>query len=146
MKDLAEKTKGFSDPERYVSIIIDEMKIQEDLVWNKSTGELIGYLDLGDDDINQGILQDEQKLASHIMVFMLKSIMNPLSYSFATFATSTATSEQIYPLFWKAVAILEISVNLKVICTVSDGASTNRKFVKMNQVYYEFLFSLYEVF
>ena len=27
---------------------MDEMKIQENLVWDKHTGELIGYVDLGD--------------------------------------------------------------------------------------------------
>ena len=27
---------------------MDEMKIQENLVWNKHTGDLIGFIDLGD--------------------------------------------------------------------------------------------------
>ena len=29
-------------------ILMDEMKIQESLVWDKHTGELIGFVDLGD--------------------------------------------------------------------------------------------------
>lgn len=134
VEDLAEKTSEFSESERFVSIIIDEMKVQEDLVWDKNSGELIGFIDLGDEEINQSILKDDKKLATHIMVFMVKSIKNPLSFSFANFATDGATASQIFPLFWKAVFILEMSCNLKVIATVSDGASTNRRFIRMNQV------------
>ena len=58
--------------------------------------------------------------------------MNPLSYSFATFATDGISSFQIFPLFWKAVSILEITVGLKVIATTSDGASPNRAFYRMH--------------
>ena len=29
-------------------ILMDEMKIQESLVWDKQTGYLIGFVDLGD--------------------------------------------------------------------------------------------------
>jgi hypothetical protein len=37
-------------------------------------------------------------------------------------------------IFWDAVAILELSCNLQVIATVSDGASPNRKFYRMHQL------------
>ena len=132
--DLTKRTRNFSDPERFVSIVIDEMKVQEDLVWDRSTGKLIGFLDLGDTAINDSTISDETKLATHVMVFLVKSIMNPLSFSFAIFATDTASSAQIHSVFWKCVAILEISCQLKVITTVADGASTNRRFAKMNRV------------
>ena len=39
VKDLAGKTKMFSSSEKCVAISFDEMKVQEDLVWNKHTGE-----------------------------------------------------------------------------------------------------------
>ena len=122
------------------------MKVQEDLVWNKHTGELIGFVDLGSNEINESLLQDNQKLANHIMVFMVKSIKNPLSYSFANFATDWASSAQIFSLFWKAVSILELTCNLKVFATVSDGASVNRKFIQMNQVSLIFLLFILLVF
>ena len=44
-KELAEKTKNFSSLERFVVISFDEMKIQDDLVWDKHTGELLGFID-----------------------------------------------------------------------------------------------------
>ena len=134
VQDLKDRTENFSDSERYVNILIDEMKIQEDLVWNKHTGELIGFVDFGDDQINEALIEDREKLATHIMVFLVKSIKNPLSYAFANFATDGASSSQIFALFWKCVGILEMSCNLKVIATVADGASINRRFMQMNRV------------
>ena len=88
------------------------MKIQEDLVWEKQTGELIGFVDLGDMKLNYATLKNVSVLATHILVFLVKSVVNPLSYSFETFATTGITSYQIFPLFWKAVNILE-NINLK---------------------------------
>ena len=81
------------------------MKIQEDLVWDKHTGELIGFVDLVDIDSNYATLQDVKELATHVLVFLIKSIVNPLSFSFATFATTGATSYQNFNIFWRAVSI-----------------------------------------
>ena len=50
--ELNKKTELFSESERYVTILFEEMKIQEDLVWDKHTGELIGFVDLGDMKLN----------------------------------------------------------------------------------------------
>ena len=49
--------------ERFVSIIFDEMKIQEDLVWDKYSGERIGFVDLGDIHTNFATLDDVKELA-----------------------------------------------------------------------------------
>ena len=138
MKELTEKTKSFMAIERYIVLVFDEMKVQEDLVRDKTTGELIGSVDLGDTDLNYATLQNAHQLATHILVFMVKSIVNPQSYSFATFATNTLTSYQLYPVFWKAVSILEMTCKLKVTATVADGASTNRKFFRMHKVILNF--------
>ena len=72
------------------------MKIQENLVWDKHSGELIGFVDLGDININYATLENVQKLATHVLVFLVKSVVNPLSYSFATFATDGITAFSNY--------------------------------------------------
>ena len=64
--------------ERFVSIKFDEMKIQEDPVWDKYYGELIGFVDLGDTH-NFATLDDVKEPATHVLVFLVKSIVNPLS-------------------------------------------------------------------
>eukprot|EP00794_Sanderia_malayensis_P011563 gene11563-12758_t len=131
--DLQNKTASFTPPERYIIICFDEMKIQEDLVWDKNTGELIGFMDLGDTNINYATLVKAQDITSHVPVFLVKSVVNPLSYSFATFATQGVTSLQLFPLFWRAVAILEKTCQLKVMGAVCDGTSSNRTFFSMHK-------------
>ena len=37
-------------------LLLDEMKVQENLVWDKHTGEIIGYVDLGDPAVNYATL------------------------------------------------------------------------------------------
>ena len=71
VEDLRKKTMWFLDIERYVCILLDEMKIQEDLVWDKHTGELIGFVDLGDTTINYAMLSNVQELATHVLVFLI---------------------------------------------------------------------------
>ena len=137
IKDLKTKTQEFSDVERYVVISFDEMKVQEDLVWDKHTGELIGFVDLGDANLNHATFDKSDDVATHVLVFLVKSVVNPLSFSFATFSTKGVTSHQLFPIFWKAVAYLEIECSLKVIAATSDGASPNRRFYKMHDGFYQ---------
>ena len=57
INELKNKTKNFSDKEKFFVILMDEMKIQSNLVWDKHTGELIGYVDLGDTELNYATLE-----------------------------------------------------------------------------------------
>lgn len=45
---LKDKVVAFSARQRYVMLVMDEMKIQSNLVFDKYTGDLIGFVDLGD--------------------------------------------------------------------------------------------------
>ena len=112
------------------------MKIKENLVFDKHTGVLTGFIDLGDSDINCLNIKDkEESLATHALVFFIRGVITNLKYSLAYFATDTATATQIMPLFWEAVAILELECNLWVIAATADGASPNRRFYQLhNQI------------
>ena len=135
IEELALKTKDFSSVEKFICICFDEMKIQDDLVWDKHTGELIGFVDLGDVNLNYASLNDVHEIASHVCNFLIKSIANPLSFSFATFATTGVTSDQLYHFVWRAVAILERTCFLKVVATSCDGGSLNRAFYRIHTPY-----------
>ena len=76
-----QETEDFSEQKRYVVIQIDEMKIQEDLVCEKNSGQLIGFIDLGDEELNFAAFKDTSQVASHVLVFLICSIVNPLSFS-----------------------------------------------------------------
>ena len=132
INELKNKIKDFSDIERFMVILFDEMKIQENLVWSKHTGDLIGFVDLGDVNLNYATLQETNTIASHVLAFLLRSVVNPFKFSLANFATRNATASQIFPLFWKAVAICETQCAIKVVAATCDGASANRKFFRMH--------------
>ena len=69
MRELRHKLKEFSDKEKFVVLLMGEMKIQENLVWDKYNGELIGYVDIGDTDLNYATLSKVTIIASHVLVF-----------------------------------------------------------------------------
>ena len=77
----------------------DEMKTQENLVWFKQTGDLIGFVDLGDVNLNYATLQEINVIASHVPVFLLWTVVNPFKFSLANFAKKNATARPIFSLF-----------------------------------------------
>lgn len=130
--ELKGKIANFTDDEKYICILLDEMKIQENLVFDKHSGELIGYVDLGDIVLNSASFENIETIATHILVVMVRGIINPIKFSFATFGTDGANSSQLFAIFWKATGILELSCKLKVLAVTCDGASSNRKFFRMH--------------
>ena len=54
-----------------------------------------------------------------------------MKFTIANFATKNVTAIQLFPLFWKAVGILEERCKLKVMAVTSDGASANRTMYQM---------------
>ena len=131
--ELTKMTSSFQGFQRFVCLSFDEIKIQENLVFDKSTGELVGFVDLGDSQLNYSTFEDVSTLASHVMVFYLRSLAKNFKFSFAYFGTNGMNAYQIMTLFWDAVSILELTCKLPVICAVCDGASPNRKFFKMHE-------------
>ena len=94
------------------------MKYQENLVWDKHIVDLIGYVDFGDANWNYATLQKSTDIATHILVFLLRSVVNRFKFSLASFVTTGATSSQMFPLVWKAISICELHLlkSLAVTC------------------------------
>ena len=67
IEELKTQTEKLFDTQRYVIICFDEMKIQSNLVFDKHGRELIGFLDLGDPDVNYVELQNHNRLATHFL-------------------------------------------------------------------------------
>ena len=103
------------------------------LVFDKFTGELIGYIDLGDPEVNFATLDKADEIATHVLVFFVRGVCTLLKFSLAHYATNGITSIQLMPIFWEAVCVLETTCNLWVIAATSDGASPNRSFYRMHK-------------
>ena len=122
VNELAKNVENFAEEEKYIILLLDEMKIQEDLVWDKHTGDLIGHVDLGNTELNYAALKNPDEFASQVLVFLVRSIVNPMKFTIANFATKNVTTTQLFPLFCK----------LKVMAVTSDGAAANRTMYQMH--------------
>lgn len=52
IEEWKDQAHSYFDVQRYVVLLFDEMEVMSNLVFNKVTRKLIGYINLGDPDIN----------------------------------------------------------------------------------------------
>ena len=126
IKLLGEKTQTFSEMQRFVVLVMDEMKIQSNLVFDKYS-DLIGLIDLGDPMVNFACVKEET-LATHALEFLIRGLCTDLKHVISYYLTGDLTLFQLMPLFWQAVSVLELSFRFYMCAAVSDGAAPNRKF------------------
>lgn len=69
IESLREKASSATGIQRYVALVMDEMKIQSNLVFDKDSGDLIGFVDLGDPETNYATLGNEDVMATHALAF-----------------------------------------------------------------------------
>ena len=130
-----------AEKDKYVVVAFDEMKIKENLVFDKHGLNLVGFTNLG--EFENGIQRLEErckaegatersrepagKITTHMLAFMVRGLFSTLEFPYAHFATTGATAVQLYPIVWDVVKHLE-RCGLRVMALVCDGAATNRKF------------------
>ena len=96
---------------------MDEMHIKRDLVYDKHTGELIGFTNLG--DMNMHLLNLEKSLdqcpseelttplAKSLFVIMIRGLFSSLQFPYAQFPCSNLSGDLIFDIFCEAVERLE---------------------------------------
>jgi len=132
------KQLGCFDAEHksFIGILQDEVKIKSDLVYHKSTGKLIGYVNL--DQVSNEILNlndacDKSKdLADSVLATMVRGITSSLRYPLSAYSTKSVSASTLYSTLWECVECLEVVVGLKVLYICCDGAVQNRKFFKLH--------------
>ena len=125
------------DFQKFVCLLFDEVRIKEDLVYDKHSSRIIGFINVG--NVNNQLLELErledgkgnQCIAKHLLVFMVRGLFLRLEFPYAQFPCSSLSGDIIFPLVWKCIERLE-SCGFKVIALTADGASCNRKFFKMH--------------
>lgn len=83
IEELKSITNSYFDVQRYVVLLFDEMKVLSNLVFDKVTGELIGFVDLGDPDVNFAVLEKADEIATHALVFLIRGVCTQLKFSLA---------------------------------------------------------------
>ena len=126
MKELDQTVKAWPDSKRFVVLMHDEMSIKEDLVFDRRSGEVVGFINPAN------WMPDGQTLATHVLVFMVVGVSTSLKTTIGYMATRTCTADALYPLLWKAIGHLEIC-GLKVIASVSDKATPNQRLYRLHR-------------
>ena len=104
------------DYEKCVILLLDEMHIRENLVFDKTTGALVGLVNIG--DTNSHLLEYERslqqfstprrpELAKTMMVFMVRGLFTSLRFAYAQFPCKNVTADLLFDPFWEAVYRLE---------------------------------------
>jgi len=126
--------------QKCVALVFDEMHIREDLVYDKHSGALIGFANLG--EINSHLLEFERSvdvaaphsepLANSMTVFMVRGLFTRLQFPYAQFPSIKVSGDLLFEPFWEAVERLE-RCQLKVLAATADGASVNRKLFRLHR-------------
>ena len=113
MDEIDEQLMGEISPtlpasRQYVAILIDEMKVKEGLVFNKHSGAIIGYTNLG--NINDQLLQIEKDgeqpvLAKHVLVVMVRGIMFNSTFPMHILELEMLQVKCHFPLFGKQFVV-----------------------------------------
>ena len=93
-----------------IAILIDEMSIKEDLVYDKHTGQVIGFVNLGEVNNHLQLFkqslndkEDDPVMAKSMMAFMVKGLFTSLRFPYVHFPCTSISGEQIFSPFWQSV-------------------------------------------
>ena len=127
--DLSKKTPGNS---KHIAILVDEMYVKEGLVFNKHTGALTGFVDLGDATNHlDNYDEPKRKVAKTVVVLMVRGLVSDLIFPYAMFAAASLTGPDLFPLVWKAIGRLTL-LGFRPLVITCDGAKNNRKMFAMH--------------
>lgn len=141
LESLAKRVSEAPKHRRYHVAMGDEMSICQNLVFQKTTGKMIGYTKLNELDkeieafnsyLDNPDKEREEKTASKILVYMVKGISLGTKEVIATFPTDNPSTHQYYSWTWQVIGALERS-GVPIVAYVCDGFSTNRAFIHMHK-------------
>lgn len=112
--------------QKFVTILFDEIKVKESIVYDKHSSHVLGFVELNDlyDELLQ--LEDSEEghkpVATHVLAFMVRGIFTDLKFPFAHFPTKDISGDQLFSLIWEAIERIE-RLGLKVVTLTGDGCS-----------------------
>ena len=126
------ESQGINDVGKMSGLFFDEVKIKEGLLFDPLSWELIGFVDLdNDNDAKKTSSSLQEKLATHVLQFYFKSLFSSFSYPCGSFLTRGISASSLNRIFWQGVGLLQAH-DFTVLVTCCDGAAENRAFMLMN--------------
>ena len=137
-KQLLDTADMSQERYRYIGLVLDEVHIKADLVYDKHEGALVGFVNLG--DINNHLLQFESvlsgdgqphQLANSMIVLMVRALFYNFNFPYVQFACGNLSGNLLMNPVWEAIFRLE-RMGFFVLTFTCDGASTNRRLWKLH--------------
>ena len=143
------------EKDKYIVLLMDEMKIQADLVYDKHTGKitilckhalcmaakigaLIGFTNIGEvnnhlNDFERSLKEDNPvtPLATSMLVIMIRGLFSNISFPYAQFPCTELSGYHLYNIFWEAVGRQELC-GFRVMGLICDGLSANRRLFRIS--------------
>ena len=99
--------------QKYVCLVMDEVKVKEDLVYDKNTAEIIGFTNLSHIKNQLSELERSEKglqptIATNMLVFMVRGLFLDLEYPYAQFPCASLSAEELFPIVWGCIERLEV--------------------------------------
>ena len=122
---------------RFVGVLFDEIYIQEDLVYDRHSARLIGFVNLGEVDSQISAMEvaasaSSPQVATRILTLMVRGIFCSLHFPLANFPTAGVTGISLFDIMWEATEHLERS-DFIVSFQTGDGCSPNRRYYRMHR-------------
>ena len=137
-KNLLDVAYLSNDINRYVFLVIDEVHIKSELVYDKHSGGLIGFVNLGETNnqlfkIENALYNGNEELtfATSMLVLMVRGLFCKLNFPYAQFACPSTNGELLFDPVWEAVSRLE-RLGFRVLGLTCDGASPNHRLWKLH--------------
>ena len=119
---------------QFVGIAFDEIYIKSDLVYDRHSTKVIGFVNLGTVDQQLAALEQDSipMVATRVLTLMVRGIFFRLNFPLASFPTAGITCINLFDILWTAVEHLE-RCDFQVIFQTADGASPNRRYIRMHK-------------
>lgn len=133
------------ESQSYHNLLMDEKHVSQKLVYEKSTGNMNGYIDLEDvqqemnylvQKVNTNLPPEAPPIATKMLSFMVKGVVNGIKETVAHFPVNSLTKELLYDYTWEVIAALELA-GVKVLSVIADGNAVHRGFFDLHKPAHE---------
>lgn len=145
LESVIKRVATFQKYQKYHVLIADEMYISKNLVFQKSSGRMIGFtkLDEADKEVKalnafldlenpeKEVVDPKQEVASRVLCYMVKGTANNIKEVVASYAVTNVSSSQMYLWTWHVISALECG-GIQVVAFICDGSTTNRAFINLH--------------
>ena len=137
---------------RYVALVMDEVHIRDDLVYDKHNRKFVWFVNLSGTnncllDFKSSLMGSttHRQLAKSMLVLIVRGLFARINFPYSQFACNTLTGELLVDPVCEALSHLERQ-EIHVMALTCDRASTNRRLWKIHSQEERFTYKVPNIF